>query len=186
MREILHGIYHWVVQHRPGVPRYENSAESTVARFTSEVAQLGARAPGVRFLLCVDEFDSLLEGCDRTEAREVLDFIRHLATVPNQPIRLLFTMVRIPEELKRSYGSPFLSEARFVSLRSWSRQEAFAYADWLLGDRLRLAPAAHEALFAAAGGHPYFTKAVLHAVLTRPEGPPAGEVLPGDIARAVR
>lgn len=187
MREILHGIYDWVVRHHPDAVRGDPAfTESTVARFTSAVAQLSSHAPGVHFLLCVDEFDALLAGCDAAEARHVLDLIRHLATVPNQPIRLLFTMLRIPEELKRSYGSPFLSEARFVSLRSWPRSEAVAYADWLLGERLRLMPEAHEALFTAAGGHPYFTKAVLHAVLTRPEGSPTGEVLPGDIAPAVR
>jgi hypothetical protein len=195
MAEIGHGIYQRVGAGRAATRELFGPdgtfRTGTVARFVRDLQGLTARAPDLRFLLCVDELDNLLQGCGEETARQILNLVLHLTEHSKLPIRFLFTMSRIPEQVRHSYGSPFLNQATIVELRPWSAEQAREFADWLLAGRLELDEAGHDGLYAAAGGHPYFTKAVLRSLLDRfPAGSaparPAAAAVAAAAAAAVR
>jgi hypothetical protein len=180
MAEVAHGIHEYVRGDAAGATAGFTTGDifdeggalrsTTVARFVKIVQDLTGRVPGVRFLLCVDEFDSLLSGCDERTARQILDLVLFLTEQARLPLRFLFTMSQVPDRIRLAYSSPFLNQATIVELRPWSAEESREFVDWLLAGTLRLAGDGHDALFAAAGGHPYFTKAVLAALLEQSGG----------------
>jgi hypothetical protein len=211
MAEILDGVRQWVEGHgrdsgrtpapvrarawasnrRPNaLPRPRIAPEQpvgTVAQFCQRIAALAERAPDVVFLLCVDEFDSLIKHWDEREARLVMELMEHLDTMPNLPIRFLLTMSTIPDLLLNSFRSPILNQSRIVALEPWDADDAARFVEWLSDDRFVFDEAAHAALFAAAGGHPYFTKAVLNSLLTELTHPPGSRyVTVQQIASAVQ
>lgn len=180
MAEIVHGIQERVgPDGRAGGELAGPDAApgaATVARFVKVIQDCAARAPDLRFLLCVDEFDSLLQGCkDDDEARQILDLVLYLTVHARLPLRFLFTMSRIPERVRLSYSSPFLNQSAIVELEPWSASQSRDFTEWLLDDRLRLDEDAHRMLFEATGGHPYFVKSVLRALMARPEPDPRPE-----------
>ncbi len=176
--EIVHGIHEKVDPDGSTTDeRFDHDGRftfSTVARFVRTVQDLADRAPGSRFLLCIDEFDSLLQGCSDDEAGRILDLVLFLTEHAKLPIRFLFTISQVPERVRLSYSSPFLNQSTIVELRPWSATESREFTEWLLGDRLELDETAQGVLFRAAGGHPYFTKAVLQALLDAHRTSPAG------------
>jgi len=210
MAEILDGIEQWVEEHRSGPTRLAVASRGrtaasgfrsrrhaqtepdqhplgTVAQFCQRIARLAELASGVVFVLCVDEFDSLIQDWDEHEARVVLELIAHLDAMPKLPIRFLLTMSTIPALALTSYRSPMLNQAKIVTLNPWDDDEAHSFARWLADGRFTFDDEALATLFAAAGGHPYFTKAVLNALLTGPlGGPTSGQVTAAQVADAVR
>lgn len=189
MAEIRDGIRHWVDEHRRSSSRARTPEQpaSSVMQFCRQIATLAQRAPGVVFVLCLDEFDSLVQDWDEREARLVLELVGHLDTMPNLPVRFLLTMSTIPDLVLNSFRSPILNQTKIVTLAPWDAQEAAKFTEWLIDSRLTLDEAAHAALFAAAGGHPYFTKALLDALLTRlPDTPGYRVVSAARVADAVR
>jgi hypothetical protein len=189
MAEIVHGIHERVGADRATARELFGQdgifQTTTVARFVRVVQDLAARARGMRFLLCVDELDSFLQGCGEETARQILGLVLHLTEQAKLPIRFLFTMSRIPVQIRDSYGSPFLNQATIIELRPWSAGQTRAFTEWLLDGRLQLDAAAHAAAYAAAGGHPYFTKALLRALLTaHPADPPAAAPSPAMVLAA--
>ena len=164
MAEIIDCIHEWVITNCANGTDLGELADvgRTVAQFKNHLTKLGSYAPGVRFVLCVDEFDSVLEACDERDARQILDLIVHLVTVPGLPIRLFMTMTRAPELIQTSYRSPILNQATIVKIEPWPESQASKFVDWLVQGQLVLDDAARRALFVACGGHPYFTKAVIH------------------------
>lgn len=186
MAEILDGIYQWVDQHQRSpspMPAPEQPAGS-VAQFCQRIETLARRVADVAFLLCVDEFDSLIEDWDKHEARLVLELIEHLDSMPRLPVRFLLTMSAIPDLVLRSFRSPILNQSKIVSLRAWEADEAARFIEWLVDGRLVFDEAALAAVFAAAGGHPYFTKAVLNALLTELPYTPGSRYVSGARAAA--
>jgi hypothetical protein len=158
---------------------------STTVGFIRVVRGLTDRAPASRFLLCVDEFDSLLEGCSDSETRQILDFVPHLTEGSRLPIRFLFTISQVPDRIRLAYRSPFLNQSTIVELPPWSATESREFVSWLLGDDLELDEAAQRELFGVAGGHPYFTKALLQALLDAHPSPPGRDrVAAGSVAAA--
>ncbi len=211
MAEILDSVHQWVDEHhrdslrmlapgrkrgRVAIRRPSTTADrpiapqqpvGTVAQFCQRIATLAGRATDVMFLLCVDEFDSLIKNWDEHEARLVLELMAHLDTMPNLPLRFLLTMSTVPDLLLNSFRSPILNQSKIVTLEPWDADEAAQFVEWLVGDRLVFDEAASAALFAAAGGHPYFTKAVLNAVLAglaHPSG--SGQLTAANVAAVVR
>lgn len=188
MAEILDGIHHWVDRHlgdSSSMP--EEKPIRTIAQFRQRIATLAEQATGVVFLLCVDEFDSLIQNLDNHEARLVLELIVHLDTMPNLPVRFLLTLSAIPDLVTRSFSSPILNQAKIVRLEPWGADEAGRFAEWLVDDRFIFDEAALAALFAAAGGHPYFTKAVVSALLSgSPYAPGSRYVSAERVCDAVR
>lgn len=167
MSEIVHGIEERVGSGRPpGLGRLRTNQQiSSVAQFVAIVRRLAGRASGKRLLLCLDEFDSLIQSCPADATTAIIQFVSDISEHIGLPIRFLFTMSRIPDVIRLSYRSPFLNQATIVELAPWPEPDSRTYADWLLGEAHRLDPAEHAALYAAAGGHPYFTKAVLRELL---------------------
>jgi hypothetical protein len=191
MTEIVHGVRDWVASNAaPADPGFRGRFTSTtVTGLINTLQDLSRHAYGMRFLLCVDEFDSLLQGCPEPEARKILDLVVHLASQPRLPVRFLFTILRIPEQIRLSYRSPLMNQSTIVLLRPWSDVESRQFVDWLLGGESSLDDAAHRELYAAAGGHPYFTKAVLDALLSQPAAVPPEQnaaAPPAQPAQAVR
>lgn len=210
MAEILDGIHQWVEEHRPVPPHVQAAnrglliargrrshvtpqqaemavehAGNTVAKFCKRIATLSDLATGIVFLLCVDEFDSLIQNWDEHEARLLLELIAHLDTMPRLPVRFLLTLSIIPDLVLSSFRSPILNQAKIVILDPWDEDETARFIEWLVGDQLRFEHDAHAALFAAAGGHPYFTKAVLNALLMTPRQTGARPVSAAQVATAV-
>lgn len=166
MAEILDGIHQWVDEHCDNLPRMPTPEPSvgSVAQFRQRIA--AERVTGVVFLLCVDELDSLVQNWDEHEARLVLELIEHLDTMPKLPVRFLFTLSTIPDLVLRSFRSPILNQSKIITLEPWDADEAARFIEWLVDDQFIFDEAALTALFAAAGGHPYFTKAVLNTLFT--------------------
>jgi hypothetical protein len=187
--EIVHGIHEQVDPDGadpPGLFEGDGPARLPAAGvFVRVVRDLTARAPASRFLLCVDELDSLLEGCSPDDATKILHFVLYLTEQAKLPIRFLFTMAQVPRIMRSSYASPILNQATIVELTPWSPAESAQLADCLVRGRLELDEEAQRALYAAAGGHPYFTKAVLQALLDRhPAVPQVVRPTPADLAAA--
>jgi hypothetical protein len=189
MAEILDGIYQWVGRHRRNHSRMPAPEQrvTTVAQFRHRIDILAQRVTGVVFLLCVDEFDSLIENWDNHEARLVLELIEHLDSMPELPVRFLLTMSTIPDLVLHSFRSPILNQSKIVTLKAWDADESASFIEWLVGDWFIFDEAALAALFAAAGGHPYFTKAVLDTLLKElPYTPGSRYVSSARVAAAVQ
>lgn len=211
MAEILTGIHQWVDGHRRDSLRMLNGARKrarvtirrrnpannhpsapaqpagTVAQFCQRITTLAERATGVVFLVCVDEFDSFIKNWDEREARLALELMAHLDTVPNLPLRFLLTMSTVPELLLNSFRSPILNQSKIVTLEPWDADESARFVEWLVGDQLVFDETASSALFAAAGGHPFFTKALLSALLAGPAATPASRrVTAAQVAVVIR
>jgi hypothetical protein len=75
-------------------------------------------------------------------------------------------MSAVPELLLSSPRSPFINKTRIVPLELWDADETARFIEWLAGDDFIFDNAALDDLFLAAGGHPYFTKAVLDTLIT--------------------
>ncbi len=168
MAEILDGISQWVDEHGGGSARTsaEEHPVSTIAQFCQRITALAEQATGAVFLLCVDEFDSLLESWDARQARLVLELIGHLATMPGLPVRFLLTMSTIPDLMLHSFRSTILNQSKIVTLEAWDAEETARFTEWLVGEQFIVDEAALAAIFDAAGGHPYFTKAILNTLVT--------------------
>ncbi len=163
MAEILHGIQ---VQTTPGRPaNVTSTGMSSTTGFVTAIRELTSHRPNTTFLLCLDEFDSIIGRCSPKDAQEILSLILHITEHGRLPVQFLLTMCRIPEPIVLSHESPVINQATIVELTSWPRSEARQYADWIAVGKARLGEEAHQKLFALTGGHPYFTKAVLRSVL---------------------
>jgi hypothetical protein len=174
--EIVEGIRHAVdPDRRPAAARFggreafrragrEAFQFSTVVEFVQLAEGLAGRAPDRRFLLLIDEFDSLLQGCSEVEGRQILDLVLHLIEHTRLPIRFVVTMAEVPQRVRNSYPSPFVNQSTIVELEPWHRRQADQFVEWLAGGSPVLTEPARRAVYEAAGGHPYLTKAVLAAL----------------------
>ena|GEM_PF-6703495 len=151
---------------------------ATMTEFVGVAAELCATA-GATFLVCIDELDSMLVNCpDEDTAQQILDFLDHVIASTELPVKFAFTMTRTIQQILHSGGSPSMNAARVVFLVPWSAQQVRELVGALLGGDDTLDGPAHELLFAAGGGHPYLTKAVLQALQD------LGRLAPGATATA--
>jgi hypothetical protein len=159
---------------------------SSVARLVTVLRELTNRKPGQRFLLCFDGFDLVLKNCNDLAERQIVDLVIHTIEQTTLPIRWLFTIAGIDDETRSSYSTAYLSTARMVPIAPWSFDESCKFINWLMRDQYSFDESAQRAIFAAAGGHPYFTKAVLRALTDEPRPLAVGaQVTPTLIAGAV-
>jgi hypothetical protein len=157
---------------------------ATVSEFSRKALTVSGQAVGVRFLVCLEELDSLLVKCSDGVAEQILDFLLHVVATPGLPVKFVCTMSRTAPHILRSDASPFLSAARIAVLAPWTFELARPFVDELLGDGLVLDDAAHRLLFAMGGGHPYLTKAILQSLHELYRHAPAGAVLGAADVRA--
>jgi DNA-binding response OmpR family regulator len=137
----------------------------TVSEFVDVARQLLALQPHRRFVFCLDEFDSMLANCDDLAADQILTFVLHLIERTSLPLQFLFSMTQITDQILHSYASPFLNSARLIPLKPWNPDESGRFVNWLLSGHAILDETCQRIIFAAAGGHPYLTKAILASLL---------------------
>lgn len=156
----------------------------TTGEFVQAAHRLITRQAGLRSLVCLEELDSiLLKSGGDSGADEILDFLLYLIERTDLPLRFLFTTSQMSPGLLRTYASPFMNAARLIRLEPWPSDVGRAFAEWLMRGRFTFDAAAHEALFAAGGGHPYLTKAVLHALLQQHRDAPPGFAIDAGLVR---
>jgi len=141
----------------------------TVSEFVEVARQLLARQPHKRFILCLDEFDSMLANCDNEVIDQILDFVLHLIERTNLPMRFLVSMTQVIDQILHSYASPFLNSAKLIALKPWNPVDSCRFVNWLLAGYATLNETCQAMVFAAAGGHPYLTKAILFSLLNQPQ-----------------
>jgi len=148
----------------------------TITEFVRVAGELSAGVPGKTFLLCLEELDSMLVNCpDDASANQILGFILHVIDKTSLPIKFIFTLTRMAPQILHSDASQFMSSARIAFLAPWTPDEVRAFVARLLQGTCTFDENAHQLLFAAGGGHPYLTKALLHTLreMDRPAAPDA-------------
>jgi hypothetical protein len=173
MIEILDGITRWLTAHKVTVDLTDDdSAQRSIIQFGKRIETLTDAAPGFVFVLCIDDFDNVINRTDEHMAGQIYDLLEYLDARYELPVRLLLTMSDVPEKSLNAYRSPLFNQARIVPIDPWPADRAAAFTNWLVGDDLIFDQATHTGLFAATGGHPYFIKAVVDALLSsRPAAP---------------
>jgi hypothetical protein len=143
------------------------SRSQTVTDIAWTLRELLALAPSTHILVCVEELDALIRDSPGRVGQEIAELIRYMLAVTDLPLAFLFTMTQPPQELLMSYASPFLTSSRIVRVGPWLYNEARQFVTWLLARTasVTLLEVEHQAIYDAAGGNPYFTKAILHTLL---------------------
>jgi Transcriptional regulatory protein, C terminal len=138
----------------------------TTTEFVRVAGELSTLAAST-FLLVLDELDSMLLNCpDDASANQIMDLILHVVAKTTLPIKFAFTITRTTPQVLRTDASPFLSAARIAELVPWCAAEVRELVTRLAEGVWTFSDEAHAALFAACGGHPYLTKAILYALRT--------------------
>jgi DNA-binding winged helix-turn-helix (wHTH) protein len=147
----------------------DQTVPSRIARIVDTIAQLLKNAPDAAFILCIDEFDNILVNCvgKEAEARSVLALTDEIMQSPGLPLSLYLVMTRLPEELRASFSSPFITKSEVVELGPFPRTEMEEMVVGLLADHVVLDDQVMERLFHLSGGHPYFVKLLLDRLLAR-------------------
>jgi hypothetical protein len=142
---------------------------SSYGEFADVVGRLVAGAPDRVFVLCVDEFDSIMMNCsDAAEARKILGLTDHLTGLAHRlPLVVYLTVTRLLPEMRDSYGSPGISKSEFVKLGPLASDEAREMSVGLLENQVKFAVEVYQALYRLSGGHPYFVKLLLDRLLIR-------------------
>ena len=137
-----------------------------------------------RVYIVLDELDSVLYETSEEKGRQLVQALQYLIeTLPE--LRFLLTMSHIPASLVRSYASPFATGAPFVTLRLWDREQSDGFLLWLGEGVLRYDAVVLEAFYRLGGGHPYFLKAILKALLeAQPPSPRLHLTDPEEVQRA--
>ena len=162
---------------------------STVTEFVRVASDLTAKI-GRTFVACLDELDSMLVNCpnDRS-ANEILDLIVHISNT-NLPIKFVFTLTRATPQIMRADATSFLVAARIAELGPWNADQVREFVDMLLGMWRPCSREAYEEIYAAGGGHPYLTKAILHSLVggsqrAAPEAPIVANEVQAAVAAAL-
>lgn len=159
---------------------------STVIEFARVAGELSSAATGKTFLLCLEELDSMLVNCpDAAAGNQILDFILYVVSKTSLPIKFVFTLTRTSPQIVRSDASQFMSSARITRLLPWTSEEVRGFVDWLLHGERVFDEDAHELLYAAGGGHPYLTKAVLQTLQELGRPAPGARVAIADVREAI-
>jgi hypothetical protein len=158
----------------------------TKGEFVQVAKRLTSQEPLSTFFFCIDEFDGMLSNWDDLTAKEISSLVFYLIEKTDLPIKFLFTMNQITKQIQRYYPSHFLSAGNIYRLKLWSDEQSRDFVEWLLEGRFVFTPEAFARLFCVAGGHPYFTKAILSALYERYETMPEGfSITPDDLAPAI-
>jgi hypothetical protein len=147
---------------------------ATQANYLSAYRKLLTLAPHTTFVLCIDEFDSLVLKCEPPEQTAILDFTFYLAEQSGLPLVLLFTMNSPTEQVETAYPTRFLAKATAIPLHPLNRADTAELVSALLAPHYGVDVAAHRLIFKLSGGHPYFIKLILQSVLEtfHENGPP--------------
>ncbi len=139
---------------------------SSITEFVAAAQQLCSRLDDAIVVVSIDELDSMLLNCNNADSTQILDLLTHIVERTTLPIKFVFSSTWNVPPVVMSAASPVVTSARVVTLEPFNREEASRFVNWIVGGEGRLSLSGHERLFAACGGHPYLTKAVLYAAAT--------------------
>jgi hypothetical protein len=141
----------------------------SVDQFLLVVSSILPRETEETFILCVDEFDEMVRLAAKNGAAEkdrLFTLIHQLMERPALPLRLFFTMTRIPDPQQADYPAWLISESEIIELSPLDQQTTQGMIDWLMEGRdFHLSSTAKNALSTLSGGHPYFIKLLLANLL---------------------
>ncbi len=155
----------------------------SVGQYWQEIERLLAAATGRTFLVCIDEFDSLLRSCPSSEQQsQVLNLLQDLIERRSDlPLELLLSMTSLTfagTEIDLP-GSPLVSKSEVIELACFSRADMDQMVQSLLASCSEVQEGALARLFALSGGHPYVTKLLLENLLAPCDYEPQGLVVDG-------
>jgi hypothetical protein len=165
--ELLEGIAGEVGTslYREGLRDGNGDLRLSTSELVGVAGELSARRGDGGLLLCLEELDSMLVKCPGDgSAQRLLDLILELVTSTSLPLELLCTMTRTDRQLLGADAGPLVRAACVARLEPWSLEATGELVSWLFKGTVTLPRDAQETLYAACGGHPYLTKAVLQAL----------------------
>lgn len=140
---------------------------STWQEFEAVAGELTA-GTGKTYVVCLDEFDSMLNNLhdqgQSAEANQILDFVLDI-TDSDLPFKFVVTLTRTTPHIARADATPFTSVAPIAELTPWTPAESREFVDQLVRTAFVVSDGAHEVIADYGGGHPYFIKAILHGLL---------------------
>lgn len=143
----------------------------TPSQFKTAFLQLQGPASRETILLCVDEFEEIIRKADlETGGRESarIDALTHaLVEETDLPVRLLFTMTRLPESVQKSYPTPLTHFSEIIELRPFTPGEMNEMLLGITQEALIFSAPEKHWLFGMSGGHPYFAKLLLANLVER-------------------
>lgn len=139
----------------------------SVGQYWQEVERLVASAPRQTYLICIDEFDSLLRACASREQRSyVLSLLQDLMERRNDlPLKLFLTVTNLSMDELDLRGSPLVSKSEIVQLHCFAEGDMAEMVRDLLALCSEVRDGAITYLFELSGGHPYVTKLLLENLL---------------------
>ncbi len=132
-------------------------------QFVTQLKALQAQIPDKAFVIFLDEFDKATVQMDPSEKKRIMGQVRQI--VEQTELALTFVISVLQNLPAVDYGSPL--PERSVILRAFTRAETDKLANGLLSEHIRLDREGLDWLYEYTGGHPYFVKWLLAALLDR-------------------
>ncbi len=152
-----------------------------IVELSERIAEEDARP----VILIVDELDSLLRQSEPDERERILHFFLTLPQRTRGRVQLLFTMAQVESTVPPEDVTFFRERTMRIRLRPWEESETRAFLGWLFEGEDAVSEEAQALIFRAGGGHPYFTKALLHQALASRGGHPPRRLDTEDIRAAI-
>jgi len=161
LREMADGLLDLLFD--PTVPETYPSTETVDLSTVQTWARRLVERERVPVVFYVDEIDSLFTMYDEKEGERLIDLL--LTLLPDPHIRFLFSATRTVETLPPGRREIFQNHVHPIPLRPWPEPTTREFIQWLVGPTYTFTDDALALLYQAGGGHPYFTKAILHNLL---------------------
>jgi len=134
---------------------------NTTGEFIATLRQLLTLISDKTVIICIDEFDSIVEDATPDEQDKIFGLAHALIEITDLPVNLLLTMARIPN-IPETRSSPIIAKSEQIHLHPFSSDEFNKMTEGLLGESIRdLTPEDLRRLFELSGGWPYFAKLLL-------------------------
>jgi AAA domain-containing protein len=159
--EILQGICSGLDIEPPDVNHLHGAStqrDATATEFIKTMRQLLAPISNKIVVICIDEFDSIVEEAVQPEKSRILGLMNTLVEITDLPIRLLLTMSRLMD-IPEARSSPLIAKSEQIHLHPFSKADLDAMVKGLLGQEIP--PQDLQRLFELSGGWPYFAKLLL-------------------------
>ena len=144
-----------------------SEATGSVGQFVDAVANLIGPQNDRTALICVDEFETILDNSPQPEQDKILGLVTHIIEQTDLPLMFFLTMTGLAKSIQESYRSSFASVAEIIRLHPFDQETTQDMVTELLQGQVVLPPAQMARLFQLSGGHPYFSKLLLAKMLER-------------------
>lgn len=137
----------------------------TPDQFDAAVSRILPAGSSEQFVLCVDEFDEIVRlvgKAGEAEKDRLFGLVHHLMERTALPLRLFFTMTRVPDPARDEYPAWLITKSEIIELLPLDTSAALGMIDWLMAGQPAVLDAQAKAMIAdLSGGHPYFVKLLL-------------------------